>query len=140
MIPVNESLLYIRPLYLQSSEGRIPELKQVIVAYQSRIEMAETLTRALSRIFGPVVAAALAPDRLASSATSVVATVSGGRGRTPGAAETPAGAVNPTVASLVAQMRRHFDAADKALRNGDLAAYADEMKKAAAVARSGSRR
>ena len=132
VIPVNESLLYIRPLYLQSSEGRIPELKQVIVAYQSRIEMAETLTRALSRIFGPVVASALAPDRLASSATSVVATVPD-ETAAPGAAETPSGAVNPTVASLVAQMRRHFDAADKALRSGDLAAYGDEMKKAGAV-------
>ena len=30
-------------------------------------------------------------------------------------------------------MRQHFDAADKALRNGDLAAYGEEMKKAAAV-------
>ena len=49
VIPINESLLYVRPLYLQSSEAKIPELKQVIVAYQGRIEMAETLTRALGQ-------------------------------------------------------------------------------------------
>ena len=74
MIPVNESLLYVRPLYLQSSEGRIPELKQVIVAYQGRIEMAETLTRALSRIFGPRSRPRWRPTDSRSSATSVVAT------------------------------------------------------------------
>src|SRR5678815_8901 len=74
VIPIDQSLLYVRPLYLQSPEGKIPELKQVVVAYKNRIEMAETLTRALGRIFGSSVTAALAPDRLSSSATSVVMT------------------------------------------------------------------
>ena len=75
VIPINESLLYVRPLYLRSSEGRIPELKRVVVAYQSRIVMAETLTQALGQIFGPGVTAGLAPDRLESTATSVIRTV-----------------------------------------------------------------
>jgi uncharacterized membrane protein (UPF0182 family) len=127
VIPVNESLLYIRPLYLQSPEGRIPELKQVIVAYQSRIEMAETLTRALARIFGPTITAGLAPDRLSSSATSVVETAD-----EPGVSPTTKPAAD-TVASLLAEMRGHFNAAEKALRSGDLATYADEIKKANAV-------
>ena len=47
VIPIEESLLYVRPLYLRSAEGRIPELKRVIVAYQSQIVMAETLVEAL---------------------------------------------------------------------------------------------
>ena len=37
VIPIEEALLYIRPLYLRASGGRIPELKQVIVAYQNEI-------------------------------------------------------------------------------------------------------
>jgi hypothetical protein len=77
VIPINESLIYVRPLYLRSSERGIPELKRVVVAYQSQIEMAETLTLGLAKIFGNGVTAALAPDRLASDATSVVETSTG---------------------------------------------------------------
>jgi hypothetical protein len=128
VIPVNESLLYVRPLYLQSPEGKIPELKQVIVAYQSRIEMAETLTRALARIFGPTITASLAPDRLSSSATSVVQTEPD-EAKTP-ASPAPTAALDATAASLVAEIGAHWDAAEKALRSGDLATYGEEMKKA----------
>ncbi len=34
VIPIEESLIYVRPLYLRSQGGKIPELKRVIVAYQ----------------------------------------------------------------------------------------------------------
>jgi uncharacterized membrane protein (UPF0182 family) len=127
VIPINESLLYVRPLYLQSSEAKIPELKQVIVAYQGRIEMAETLTRALARIFGSSITGALAPDRLSSSATSVVTTAADEAGA---AAAAPDVTLDPTIASLVGEIRQHFDAADKALRAADFATYGEEMKKA----------
>ena len=51
VIPIEESLIYIRPLYLRSAGGRIPELKRVIVAYQNQIVMEETLDEALDRLF-----------------------------------------------------------------------------------------
>lgn len=51
VIPIEESLIYIRPLYLRSAGGRIPELKRVIVAYQNQIVMEETLDKALGRLF-----------------------------------------------------------------------------------------
>ncbi len=51
VIPIEESLLYIRPLYLRAAGGRIPELKRVIVAYQNQIVMEETLDDALGRLF-----------------------------------------------------------------------------------------
>src|SRR6185503_18681828 len=130
VIPVNESLIYVLPLYLQSSEGRIPELKQVVVAYQNRIEMAESLTRALSKIFGSSMLQALAPDRLASSATSVVMTSpeeAAAANASPTA--TPA-AGEATMASLVAEMHLHYEAADKALKAGDVVQWAAEQKKA----------
>jgi uncharacterized membrane protein (UPF0182 family) len=135
VIPVKESLLYVRPLYLQSPEGRIPELKQVIVAYQNRIEMAETLTRALGKIFGSSVISSLAPDQLSSSATSVVITApdteagaaAAAAGVTP-AAGSPADA-DATAGSLIIEMRQHYDAADKAMKSGDLVLWAEENKK-----------
>ena len=52
VIPIEESLIYIRPLYLRAAGGRIPELKRVIVAYQNQIVMEETLALALDRLFG----------------------------------------------------------------------------------------
>ena len=131
VIPVKESLLYVRPLYLQSPEGRIPELKQVIVAYQNRIEMAETLTRALGKIFGSSVISALAPDQLSSSATSVVITAPEGEAAV--AAATPAGTTpvigDATIASLISEMQQHYEAADKAMKSGDLVLWAEENKK-----------
>ncbi len=127
VIPMNESLLYVRPLYLQSSEAKMPELKQVIVAYQNRIEMAETLTRALAKVFGPSITASLAQDRLSKDATSVIETpVDEATGTSPAAT----GVTNQTVASLVAEMKAHWDAADKALTKSDFATYGAEMKKA----------
>ncbi len=51
VIPIEESLVYIRPLYLRAAGGRIPELKRVIVAYQNHIVMEETLDEALDRLF-----------------------------------------------------------------------------------------
>ena len=52
VIPIEESLIYVRPLYLKADTGKIPELKRVIVAYENKIAMEETLEAALSRIFG----------------------------------------------------------------------------------------
>jgi hypothetical protein len=130
VIPINESLLYVRPLYLRSPEGKIPELKQVVVAYQSEIVMADTLRGALGQIFGPAVLAALAPDRLAGSATPIVPTAVEAAASpapreppVPGAAGAPA-----TWSALVAEMARHFARAERAQRDGDWALYGDEMK------------
>jgi uncharacterized membrane protein (UPF0182 family) len=36
VIPIEESLIYVRPLYLRGAGGRIPELRRVVVAYQNR--------------------------------------------------------------------------------------------------------
>ena len=51
VIPIEESLIYVRPLYLRAAGGRIPELKRVIVAHQNQIVMEETLDKALDRLF-----------------------------------------------------------------------------------------
>jgi uncharacterized membrane protein (UPF0182 family) len=121
VIPIEESLLYVRPLYLRSPEGKIPELKRVIVAYQSQIVMAETLNDALAQIFGRSAVAALSSDRLQSSATSVVpATV---------ATPEPAESHEPSTSDLVAEAQSHYDRAEKALRDGDFALFGDELKK-----------
>ncbi len=51
VIPIEESLIYVRPLYLKAETGRIPELKRVIVGYEDNIAMEPTLPQALQKIF-----------------------------------------------------------------------------------------
>ena len=51
VIPIEDSLLYVEPLYLEAEQNRLPILARVIVAYQNRIAMAETLDQALQAIF-----------------------------------------------------------------------------------------
>jgi uncharacterized membrane protein (UPF0182 family) len=58
VIPIEESLLYVRPMYLRAQAGRIPELTRVIVAYQNAIVMDRTLDAALARLFSPEAVAA----------------------------------------------------------------------------------
>jgi uncharacterized membrane protein (UPF0182 family) len=109
VIPIEESLLYVRPLYLRSAGGKIPELKRVIVAYQSQIVMENTLDAALDRIFGRTVAERLQPSSLP-----------------------PAPKVEPafaeSTADLIALAREHYQRAMQALRDADWALYGEEIK------------
>jgi uncharacterized membrane protein (UPF0182 family) len=50
-IPIENSLLYVSPLYLRAETGQLPELKRVIAAYGDRVVMEETLAGALAALF-----------------------------------------------------------------------------------------
>jgi hypothetical protein len=58
VIPIERSLLYVEPLYLEAERNSLPTLVRVIVAYENRIVMAETLQLALQAIFQPMPAKA----------------------------------------------------------------------------------
>ena len=52
VIPIEQSLLYVEPLYLEAEQNRLPILARVIIAYKNRIAMAQTLDQGLQAIFG----------------------------------------------------------------------------------------
>ena len=52
VIPIEESLLYVEPVYLEAAESSIPEVKRVIVAYGDKIAYEKTLGEALNVLFG----------------------------------------------------------------------------------------
>lgn len=53
VVPIEDSLLYVEPIYLKADNpNSLPEMKRVIVAYQDKVVMEETLEEALDRIFG----------------------------------------------------------------------------------------
>jgi uncharacterized membrane protein (UPF0182 family) len=112
-IPIEQSLIYVQPLYLAAAEqGALPELRRVVVAYGNQIAMEPTLEAALGRIFGARV-----------------------RGDDPArAAERAAGAAAPAPAAsaLAVGVQRAWEAwqrAQEALRKGDWAAYGQEQKR-----------
>ena len=105
VIPIEESLIYVQPLYLRAQGGRIPELKRVVVAHESRVAMEETLEAGLVRLFGG-----------GTSAPNVAR------------AEAPIGA-NETAAQLTRDASDAYEKARAALRSEDWATYGAEMKR-----------
>ena len=52
VIPIEDSLIYVEPVYLEATNSSLPEVKRVIVAYGERIAYEDTLTKALESLFG----------------------------------------------------------------------------------------
>jgi hypothetical protein len=118
VIPVEQSLLYIRPLYLRGTGGRIPELKRVIVAYQNQIVMEETLDAAIARLFRqgappPAPTRPTAPAPAAGPAAGPAAAPPAGEG----------------LDALAARARTHYQNAIQAQRDGDWARYGEELRR-----------
>ena len=122
VIPIEEALLYIRPLYLRASGGRIPELKRVIVAYQNQIVMEETLDQALGRLFG----SGQGPAPGALPAGAMVAEL-GAQQPAAAAAATPSAPV--ATGPLVGQASGHYRRALQAQRDGNWALYGQEIER-----------
>lgn len=53
IVPIEQSLLYVEPLYLEAAQNSLPTLVRVIVVYENRIVMSPTLEEALQAIFRP---------------------------------------------------------------------------------------
>ncbi len=112
VIPIEESLIYVQPLYLRAAGGRIPEMKRVVVAHQNRVVMEETLEAGLTQLFG-------------------------GSGEPTAAAATPAGAARPDGrgADLARQAAELYQRAVEAQRSGDWARYGEDLSRLGEVLR-----
>jgi len=65
VIPIGGSNLYVEPIYLQAEQGRLPEMKRVVLASGNRVAMEPTVTAALRALLAepgaPADAAARTP-------------------------------------------------------------------------------
>jgi uncharacterized membrane protein (UPF0182 family) len=96
------------PLYLRAQGGRIPELKRVVVAYQNRVVMEETLEEGLSQLFGRGGGApSRAPEQVAGAPT----------------------APDARAADLARRANESFRRAMEAQRAGDWARYGEELRR-----------
>lgn len=122
VIPIEEALLYIRPLYLRASGGRIPELKRVIVAYQNQIVMEETLDQALEKLFGQTnVSPTPSPftTLVAETDATTVAPTSNQESTN----------VNQNTHVLTQRAQGHYSQAMEAQRQGNWATYGQEIQR-----------
>jgi uncharacterized membrane protein (UPF0182 family) len=62
VIPIENSILYVEPLYLLAEESQLPQLERVIIAFGDRIVMEENLEDALAAIFGVLAESAEIPS------------------------------------------------------------------------------
>lgn len=107
VIPINNSILYIEPLYLQAETSIMPELKRVIAAYGNMVVMEETLDKALTALFG-------------------------GTGEPAPGPTTPrpdTGGEEMTIAELAQIARQYYDQANSSLRAGDWTGYGQNIEK-----------
>ncbi|MHB9002873.1 MAG: UPF0182 family membrane protein [Coriobacteriia bacterium] len=93
VIPLEQSIIYIQPLYLQSERTAMPELTRVLVVYSDRVEMAADLEQALLAVFGEQ------------------------------PAEEPTGTPEPGAAADVAAAREIYERAIEAQKSGNWAEY-----------------
>ena len=104
VIPVQDSLLYVQPVYVESDQpNAIPELKRVVVVNGTEIGIGSTLSEALSDSIGVTIPP---PD---------------------GEEPPPQGSIEEQIQGLLDEASQHFAAADVALRAGDLATYQAEI-------------
>ncbi|MCW2756274.1 MAG: hypothetical protein JWO46_20 [Nocardioidaceae bacterium] len=116
-LPVGGGLLYVQPLYtLRTSGTSFPLLRFVLVSFGDKVGIGATLQDALDALTG-----------------TTTGTPGGGEGTTDGGT-TGGGAALPQAAiDLLNQADAKFDAADQALKDGDLEAYATNIKAAQAL-------
>jgi len=114
VVPIEDSVIYVQPVYLQGEENALPEFKRVVVVYQdNQPQMRETLDEALAAVFGEGIAIDDTPLD-----------------------DTPPGDVTPLpedVQALLQQADALIDEANQALRNGDLGTYQDKVDEAQAL-------
>jgi uncharacterized protein len=107
VIPIENSFLYVEPVYIRSQQtSAIPELKKVLVVNGSTVGLGDTLQEAIA------------------NSTSGQTQTGGGGG------VTPTGNVQQQIAQLLNDALTHFQAADKALKAGDLGTYQSELQQA----------
>jgi hypothetical protein len=121
VLPIDSSLLYVEPLYLRAENGQIPQLERVILVSGDQVVMRETLAEGLEVLF----------SEDTSTLTSADAPPTAGETETTPEATPPADMelLSQDVNQLATTASNHYEAAQKALQNGDWTTYGAELEK-----------
>ena len=110
ILPMNNSLLYVEPIYIQSEdeETAIPELRRVVIGYENQVVWGETLNEALIKMFAGETG--IQETSLVSSTDETVESSNLTN-------------VDASINSLIQQANTHYNNAQIALRNGNWTEY-----------------
>jgi uncharacterized membrane protein (UPF0182 family) len=111
VIPLEDAVLYVQPLYIQAQSNPLPELKRIIVASTNAVVMSDQLGTALTAL-----AQGRSGEVLASAAPQPTAP-----------SPAPSAATPASTADLAASARDHLRNAEQAAGRGDWATYGTEM-------------
>ena len=130
LVPVDRSIIYVRPLYLQADQNPVPKLVRVIAVYGNRSVMKNTLAEALTELFPG------APSTLEQNAGTTAPPPPRGNAPAPPGATPPPGSVT----ELISRADAAFVAAQGALQRGDLAEYQRRVNEAGDLVRQAGQR
>ena len=119
VVPVGDSLLYLQPVYLQSTAAAFPEFRKIVVASPTTVVWGDSLAEALTGLLEAQGGVGPAPSPTP------------GPTATPGPGPTlpPDGDLPTDVEGLIVYANQHYELAQAALRSGDLATYQAELDK-----------
>jgi uncharacterized membrane protein (UPF0182 family) len=120
VIPVDDSLLYVQPLFLRAQQSQIPELRKIVLVLGDEVVMEDTLAESLASLFGDV----------APGVEGIAGAPDAGVGAPDPDDADAEGQIDPRVATLIRQALEAFADAENALREGDLATYAERTREA----------
>jgi uncharacterized protein len=122
VVPVDESLLYVQPIFVQgSAPNSFPLLQKVAVFYNDQVGYAPTLGGAIQQVISDEPGQPPPDD--------------GGTGTEP-PPPTPGGNASDDVQSLLRQANEEYQAAQRALAAGDLAEYQRHINEMARLVRA----
>lgn len=141
LVPIGNSILYVRPLYVQAEgETAVPELRKVIVVFGDQVVMENTLKEALERIFDVDVNTREAPRRDGDSGETPDPDPDSDPDSTTTTTETPTTTApdttvpgDVTVDNLLRRAEELFVEADAAFADGDLVTWAEKVTEARAL-------
>ncbi|HEX7950189.1 MAG TPA: UPF0182 family protein, partial [Candidatus Limnocylindrales bacterium] len=123
VVPIDNSLIYLQPVYLQSTGSAFPEFKRIVVASPRQVVWSDTLGGALNLLLAAEGGPTPSPSPTPSPTPGPSASPGPGGSPSP----TSAGGLPSDVPGLIAYANTHFDLAQTALRNGDFARYGSEI-------------
>ncbi|HKV53465.1 MAG TPA: UPF0182 family protein [Candidatus Binataceae bacterium] len=128
VIPVEDSLLYVEPLYIRAQNGQLPELKRVLASYSDRTVMGDTLNLTLAALLKGNEGAA--PPTIANTGTAPKPETQLAAAQ---AAETSTNSSAGKPIPGLTSASDHYGRALQALRDGDWTQFGAEMQKLGAA-------
>jgi hypothetical protein len=126
VVPLDKSLIYLQPVYLQSTGSAFPEFKRIVVASPTQVVWSDSLGSALRLLLTAEAGSSPAPPTPAPTpGPGASPTPTPGPGGSPAASAAPG--LPTDVPGLIDYANSHFELAQQALRDGDFARYGTEI-------------